>query len=196
MNNTYNLFRKLMTEQSKEMNYEQLSESYKKDKNPIYLATAFCKAYKLVLATAGNYIRNYGLTYEDVASYSVEKLDYCLLNYKGTHEAKFTTFYVTVIKNKFREETQALSMQKRCSLLYSSSLEELNEQGWDKSVTDEYRYNDILEGYELTDKEKQYCKLLMQSYTNTEISNILGVTTMTLCNYRKNLRLKLNGFTL
>lgn len=194
MQDTLKMLRTLITEESKEMTNEQLAEAYKKDKNPIYFATAFCKAYKLIRYVAENYIRDYGLTEEDVASYSLEKLDYCLLNYSD--KAHFTTFFVTVLKNKFRTETQALSMQKRCTMLYSSSLDDLHEQGWDASEENDIGTEDILIGHNLTAKEKEYCRYIMSAYTNKEIAEKMNVSIMTLCNYRKNLRLKFSEMLL
>jgi RNA polymerase sigma factor (sigma-70 family) len=182
MQETLKNLRLLITEDSVKLSLEELSKEYKKEQDPTYLATAFEKVFKCIIQISQNF---YGLTEDDLASFSLEKLDYCLQTFDES-KSKFITYFYNILKNKFREETQYLSMQKRKLNYESTSYDLIIENGYDAPFYDnEADYVDL----EILEKqEKMYCELLLRDYTNQEISNILGVSVMTLCNMRKRLR--------
>lgn len=193
MKNTLQTLSTIIVKEYNEMNLEQLADAYGKDLNPSILASAFSKCFDLINHASLQY---FGLSSEDIASYSLEVLDQCLQEYTPGRCA-FTTYFTTVLKNRFRQETQALSTQKRRAVLYSDSLDGLMDEGFDISDNS----NDYLDSQDalmlnlgalnLRQLEKDYCELLAIGYTNSEIAKRLKVSVMTLSNLRKSLRVKL-----
>lgn len=193
MNNTLKTLSTIITEEYQQNNLEQLADAYKKDLNPSIIASAFSKCFDLINYVAAQY---FGLTSEDIASFALEVLDFCLQNYVAGNCA-FTTYYTTVLKNRFRQETQSLSTQKRKVAIYSDSLDGLIDDGFDVAdSTDNYLDSkdalmENLNSLNLRPLERNYCELVALNYTNKEISKILNVSVMTLSNLRKSLRVKL-----
>ena len=187
MISTLQTLQTIITPETRQMTLEDMATAYREDLNPSLLAAAFTKTYNLIINISNNY---YGLTADDIASYSLEKLDYCL----QTHDerAAFSTYFTVNLKNKFREETQSLNTQKRKAIFYSDSYDTMIENGYDIEGPDlvTHQIKD-LSSYGLNDREMEYCHLIIKDYTNTEISKMLGVSVMTLSNMRKKLREKL-----
>ena len=178
----------LIINETLEMTLEEIAVAYREDLNPSLLAAAFAKTYKLIINISNHY---YGLTQDDIASFSLEKLDYCLQTY-DEDKAAFSTYFYTNLKNKFREETQYLNTQKRKVIFYSDSYDMMVENGFDLESPEPIKETiDNLESYGLTEKEMTYCDLILKDFTNAEISELLGVSVMTLSNMRKKLREKL-----
>ena len=186
---TLNTLSTLIIEETRVMSLEQIAETYRESLNPSLLALAFEKTYKLIINISAKY---YGLTNEDIVSFSLEKLDICLQTYKSG-QANFSTYFTTTLMNKFREETEALNTQKRKALFFSDSYEVMVENGFDLVAAtcedDEIVYS--LQEYDLTQREMEYCNLILADFSNAEISKTLGVSVMTLSNMRKKLREKL-----
>jgi RNA polymerase sigma factor (sigma-70 family) len=194
MNSTLKLLSTLIIEDTRNMSLEQIAEAYRESLNPSLLALAFEKTYKLIINISAKY---YGLTNEDIASFSLEKLDICLQTYKSG-QANFSTYFTTTLMNKFREETQALNTHKRKAMFFSDSYEAMLEYGFDLVATtcEDDEIMDTLTQYKLTEKELQYCSLILNGWSNFEISEILEVSIMTLSNMRKKLRQKLSPLAL
>lgn len=185
---TLNTLSPLIIEDNRDMTLEQIAEAYRESLNPSLLALAFEKTFKLIIHVSAKY---YGLTNEDIASFALEKLDFSLQTYK-IGQANFTTYFTTVLMNKFREETEALNTQKRKAIFFSDSYETMVENGYDLvacTIEDDIVYS--LEEYNLSVRELEYCNLIIADYSNAEISAKLGVSVMTLSNMRKKLREKL-----
>jgi len=190
---TLNMLSTLIIDDTRDMSLEQIAEAYRESLNPSLLALAFEKTYKLIINISTKY---YGLTNEDIASFSLEKLDICLQTYKQTYKSgqvNFSTYFTTTLMNKFREETEALNTQKRKALFFSDSYEVMVENGFDlvAATCEDDEIMDTLTQYKLTEKELQYCSLILNGWSNSEISKMLGVSVMTLSNMRKKLREKL-----
>jgi len=186
---TLNMLSTLIIDDTRDMSLEQIAEAYRESLNPSLLALAFEKTYKLIINISTKY---YGLTNEDIASFSLEKLDICLQTYKSG-QVNFSTYFTTTLMNKFREETEALNTQKRKALFFSDSYEVMVENGFDlvAATCEDDEIMDTLTQYKLTEKELQYCSLILNGWSNSEISKMLGVSVMTLSNMRKKLREKL-----
>jgi RNA polymerase sigma factor (sigma-70 family) len=186
---TLNTLSPLIIEDNQDMTLDQIAEAYRESLNPSLLALAFEKTFKLIINISVKY---YGLTNEDIASFSLEKLDMCLQTYKNG-QANFSTYFTATLMNKFREETQALNTQKRKALFYSDSYELMVENGYDlvACTCEDDEIIDTLTQYKLTEKELQYCDLILSDWSNAEISKMMGVSVMTLSNMRKKLREKL-----
>lgn len=197
MENTLKLLNSIKTQEFNNMELEKLAEAYIEGLNPSILATAFSKCYKLIVRLSQKY---YGLNGNDVASLSLEALDLCL----QTHvpgKAAFTTYFSKVLSNKFRQETEALSTHKRKAIFFSRSLEAIIDEGFEfeEISNDIPRLGDIVDSLMdlgLSERELEYCKLLLADYKNSEIAVILGVSVMTLSNIRKRLRRKLQPLCL
>jgi len=191
---TLNMLSTLIIEDTRDMSLEQIAEAYRESLNPSLLALAFEKTYKLIINISAKY---YGLTNEDIVSFSLEKLDICLQTYKSG-KANFSTYFTTTLMNKFREETEALNTQKRKALFFSDSYEVMVENGFDlvAATCEDDEIMDTLTQYKLTEKELQYCSLILNGWSNSEISKMMGVNVMTLSNMRKKLREKLMSLAL
>lgn len=191
---TLNMLSNIITEDTQDMTLEQIAEVYEESLNPSLLALAFKKTFKLIISVSNNY---YGLTEEDIVSFSLEKLDMCLQTYKSS-QANFSTYFTTNLMNKFREETQALNTHKRKAMFFSDSYEAMLENGFDliACTIEEDNFIESLREYNLTTKELQYCELLIDGWTNKDISDKMEVSVMTLSNMRKKLRLKLTPMAL
>lgn len=195
MNDTLRTLRPLVTPELNELTLEQLADAYPETLNPSVLATAFSKVFKLIVNVSHRY---FGFDQSDIASYSLQSLDKALQTYDRGKGA-FTTYFTTVFMNKLREESQKLSTSKRKAFMYSTSYEALLEDNFDIVSDDEQTIEQVLwdiEGYGLSEKEIQYCKYVMEGYTNKDIAKVMQTSIMTLCNIRKKLRIKLHSMCL
>ena len=195
MRETYKMMVGLMQDKYKDLSMEQLAIEYQKELNPSILAESFVRNYSFIFQMASGY---YGLTEQDIASYALERLDYCLQTYQRGR--KFLTYYGTVLKNKFREETQYLNTYKRKVIFHSSSYEVMVDNGFD--LVANAQGNEMVELIEdlrergLEDKEIRYCFYLLMGESNANIAKSMGCTIMTLCNMRKKLKKKLGDLAL
>lgn len=186
MNNTLRTLSQIITPKYQQMNLEQLADVYTKDLNPSVLASAFSKTFKLIINISQKF---FGFSQADIASYSLETLDKCLQTYIPG-EAVFTTYFTKIFSNRLREESQKLNTHKRKACFMSDSLEGLMENGYDVATSNENDSCDLT-GFNLDERELTYCNLLLDGYTNAEISKKLNTSIMTLSNIRKKLRIKL-----
>ena len=195
MQETYKMMVGLMQDKYRDLSMEQLALEYQKELNPSILAESFVRNYNFIFQMASGY---YGLTEQDIASYALERLDYCLQTYQQGR--KFLTYYGTVLKNKFREETQYLNTYKRKVIFHSSSYEAMVDNGFDLVASaQEDEIANLVEDLReqgLEDREIQYCFYLLIGESNAEIAKNMGCTIMTLCNMRKRMRIKLGKFAL
>lgn len=195
MRGTYKMLVGLTQDKYKNLSMEQLALEYQKELNPSILAESFVRNYSFIFQIASGY---YGLTEQDIASHALERLDYCLQTYQQGR--KFLTYYGTVLKNKFREETQYLNTYKRKVIFHSSSYEVMVDNGFD--LVANAQGNEMVELIEdlrergLEDKEIRYCFYLLMGESNANIAKSMGCTIMTLCNMRKKLKKKLGDFAL
>ena len=195
MQETYKMLVGLAQDKYKDLSMEQLALEYQKELNPSILAESFVRNYSFIFQIASGY---YGLTEQDIASHALERLDYCLQTYQQGR--KFLTYYGTVLKNKFREETQYLNTYKRKVIFHSSSYEVMVDNGFD--LVANAQGNEMVELIEdlrergLEDKEIRYCFYLLMGESNANIAKSMGCTIMTLCNMRKKLKKKLGDLAL
>lgn len=176
-------------EEIKGLSLEQLSSLYRQTKYDCIIAEAFEKLKRLIVVNNAQYPQFDSC---DSVSYALEKLQMCLLTYVPGSTNKFSTYFSKVYKNKLREEAQYLNTHKRKIIYNSTSLNYLMEEGFDVLGTKDINFNAVFLPSTLTEKEKQYCKLIVLDYgTNKEIAEKMNVSVMTLCNMRKSLRTKL-----
>lgn len=165
------------------MTLEELSFKYQETPSMNILATAFYKVYNLAIQISNNY---YGINDEDLASYCLEKLDYCLKTYKSGN--KFATYFYRVYANKLREETENLNCKKRKGVLVS--INEIIDIG----LEDTYNLLSMTLPKNLTDKERKFCMLASEGFDNNDIAKELKVSKTTVYKIIKSLQNKL--FTL
>jgi RNA polymerase sigma factor (sigma-70 family) len=195
MDKTLKMLESIIDQNRINMPMIQLVSEYKESLSPALFALAFKKVYKLALYQARSF---YGLSDEDICSFTLEKLDEAMLNFDTEKGAKFETYFTTVIHNKFRQETQHLQYQKRKVIFHSTSYDKLVEDGFDIEFTDS-QLEDIQQDlirYNLTKNELAYCLLSIKDYDNKDIAEILNVSKMTVSNIRKKLRDKFQPLAL
>ena len=187
MKGTLEMLSTIIDPKDLERDLEEIALEYQDTLNPQLLAVTFKRVYKLIFSISSNYL---GLTNDDIASYSLFELDKALLTFNELERAKFTTYITTLLKNRFRTETQALNADKRKAIFNSNSYETMVENGFDL-VAEDLEDLSFLDDLNLNKHLKQYCHLLIRQYTNKEIAKKLGVSVMTLSNWRRVLREKL-----
>lgn len=179
-------------EEIRGLSLEQLSYLYKLTGHDCIIAEAFDQIKRLAIINSRQYPQ---FENDEIVSYTLEKLSMCLLTYVPGSGNKFSTYFSRVFKNKLREEAQYLNTHKRCVIYNSTSLNYMMEEGFDVASNISINCNTLFLPDSLTEKEKQYCKLLAIDYgTNKEIAEKMNVSVMTLCNLRKSLRVKLSDF--
>ena len=194
MISTLQTLQTIITPETRQMTLEDTATAYREDLNPSLLASAFSKNYNLILNLSKKY---YGLTHHDLASFSLEELDYALQSYDDKKGVNFQSYFAKVLTNRLRVETLALNTQKRKAIFYSQSYETMVENGFD--ISDDHDFIDDMEQINLTgftDRERKYCELVMKDYSNQDIAKIWGVSVMTLYHIRQSLRKKISPIAL
>lgn len=179
MNDTLKLLQPFINPQLENLTLEQLAFKYQTKAETTILATSFSKIFKLAIIIKTEY---FGLEDTDIASWCLEKLDYCLRTYKTGN--CFSTYFSVVFKNKLREETEKLNYKKRKGIL--ESINELLDIG----IDDTYNLIEMILPKDLTEKEYTYCMLASEGYDNSYIADELNVSRMTISNIRKSLKIK------
>lgn len=172
------------------MTLEEVAESYRVSLNPSLLALAFEKLFPLLLSTASKFA---GLTLEDVASFSLQEIDYALQSYKPGKYA-FTTYSLKVVSNRLREETIANNQQKRKANQCCEDIDAIRSESivdMDKQLA-QLEFYDALNSCNLTERERTYCAYIIGGYPTREIAADMHITPQRLCQYRKQLRKKLS----
>lgn len=178
MNRTLNLLRPFVKENCN-LNLEELAILYQREADTTTLATSFSMIYKLAIVISDEF---WGLNEDDIASWCLEKLDYCLRTY--TEGNKFITYFSAVFRNKLREETERLNYKKRKGVF--QSINDIIDVG----IEDTYNLIEMMLPKNLTDKEYTYCMLASEGYDNAYIAEFMHVSRMTISNIRKSLRYK------
>lgn len=189
MYKTLQTLQTLIDPATKEMTLEEVAESYRVSLNPSLLALAFQKMFPLLLSTASKFA---GLTLEDVASLSLQELDYSLQTYKPGKYA-FTTYSIKVVSNRLREETIANNQQKRKANQCCENIDTVRSESiidMDKQL-EQLEFYDALNSCNLTERERLYCAYIIDGYPTREIAQKMQITPQRLCEYRKHLRKKL-----
>lgn len=191
MQQTLKLLTPLLTPENLALSLEELSANYRSSLDPRLLAAAYHKTYKMTLAASKHF---FGLTTDDLASFTLTTLDFCLLNFEPA-AAKFTSYYHTILNNKLRHETQALSTHKRKANMFPTSYDGLVENGFEAVADEEYQTWMTMEYVNdcyLTDREKKYCQMVLEDYTNAEIAKELQVSVTMLSHMRREMRQRMD----
>lgn len=191
MKQTLEAMKSLTNPTNKKLSHEEIAGYYQKTKNPIYLAESFVKLHPLIFKISSKY---FGLTSADIASFSLEQLDICLLSFDAEAGCKFITYFYTYLNNKFRMETEALAYLMR-KANNSPEYIDANESFDLPIIENEYSsielLIDIMNSNKLSKIEKQYCKLVMLGYTGSDISRIMKCTQSCTTNRKMAIKRKL-----
>jgi len=189
MNDTLKMLKTIIDTKHQKLTNEEISIEYKDSLSPALFALVFTRVYKIAIQQSQKF---FGLTEADICSFTLEKLDLALIMFDDSNGSKFSTFFTHVIYNKFREETESLSCHKRKVIFNCNSYDKMVEDGFDKEFTEDYSLiMEAVKSCNLTDKELAFCELAVDTYTNTDIANILNVSKMTISNIRKSLKTKI-----
>lgn len=169
--------------------FEELIHEYKKTLKPNLLAYAFVKYYKTICKVTECYKL---LHKEDCASFCLQELDSCMLNYSFDKSCSFITFFVACYKNRLRTEQEQLYTNIRYANYITEDLAKYENI---LTTLDEYDFVN-LNKYNLTDKEKKHCELISLGYSNKEIAKILNVSIQYVSQLTANIRKKLSILTL
>lgn len=163
---------------------KELLSDYKITYKPNILAYLFIKNYGIIYDISKKYTM---LTDEDKASFCLQELDSCILNYSFDKGCEFITYFYSCFKNRLRTETEQLLTHIRYANYTCTDLD---------SCMNLYEFDNNLELYDyinnnLTAREKEHCKLLYMGYTNKELAQINKVSVQYIYNINKKIGKKL-----
>lgn len=172
MYNTLAMLQNLLTREDMEMPLDEISAAYQSKALPNLLASAYNKLFGLTLKLATKYraIEN-----EDIATKSLQILDYCLLEYDGA-SIPFVNYYAIMLTRELREEMKRLNTDKRRVKFFSSSYDALLEDGYEQGYEQTYDIIEILDGIDLTKDEALYCRMAVNSFRQIEINEALNIS--------------------
>lgn len=181
MIDTLKMLRPFVDESLKNVSLNNLALMYQPSRNCSILASAYERIYKLAINISNKF---WGLDCSDVASYCLEKLDFCLMTYNGNGE--FSTYFYVVFHNKLREETEKLNYKKRKCIL--QSINEIINIG----VEDTYNLLELMLPSNLSKREYELCLLEAEGYDRKYCAEKLGVSRQQIHNIEVGLRNKLS----
>lgn len=164
--------------------FEELLHEYKKTLKPNLLAYAFIKYYKTICNVAERYKM---LNKDDCASFCLQELDACMLNYSFNKKCSFITYFVTCFANRLRMETEQLLTDIRYSNYITEDIDNCLNLCDTTNNFDAYDYINN----NLTKQEIEHCKLLYLGYTNKELSNMFKVSVQYIYTINKRIGKKL-----
>lgn len=169
MQETLKMMKSILIGKESKVDEKKLIIEYKENLSPNILAYFYCDNFGIIYKTSKLYSL---LSDEDKASFCLQELDKCLQNYNINGDAKFITYFIKCYKNRLRTEIQSLNYNKRKINILNDELNE-NIEDYEFEITDT---NLILNEYNLTSQEKEFCKLRNNGYKLYEISNIFNLS--------------------
>lgn len=190
-----NLFR----EEGDTLTTEELVQAYRSGRQTEVIAYMYCNNYKLFRLTTNRF---FGLTQDDKDSYLLEEIAKAFETYDSTKTSKsvkMTSLVCTYIYNRLRTETQALQKASRATLNYATGFDDLGEMDRIEEASEESSFSyaemyQMVEQLDLTDNEKECCKIIIlnnDNIKNSEIAEILGISRAGVGHIKKSLKLKL-----
>lgn len=195
MINTFENFKTLATMVENGTTFEELSEMYKKDRRPEYIAYVYIKLFKGMhqVSQVCSQINS-----ADKASYLVETIHKTLLTYNMDKPYKYSTFLRTSYKNRLISEYRSLTSNKNSANYQADSYESMLDAGqYNPDYSDNHsniEIEEILETTNLTENERKVCKVIIRDShipANFEIADEIGITQAGVAYILKSLRAKL-----
>lgn len=182
MKETRKMMEKILTGKECKVSEKQLISEYQEKLSPNILAYFYCNNYGLIYNVSQKYSI---ITDADKASFCLQILDYCLQNYIGN--VKFMTYFISCYEKKLMTETRLLNLDKR-----KLNINCLDINNYDLTTDlDLTNYDLILDTYNLTDIEKEQCKLLNSGYTLTDIAHRFKISISAVCQRNKKIKQKI-----
>jgi len=169
MKDTLEMMKNLVQGYEKEKTICELLLEYKEHQAPNVLAFLFVKNYGLIVNTGAKYTL---LDDADVASFSLQELDKCILVYDETQHAQFSTFFCACLRNRLRHEQQLLACDLKFANYNVVDISECNNLYDDSLELETFDFD----SYGFTYNEKNLCKLLLDGYSVNEISKIFNLS--------------------
>jgi DNA-binding CsgD family transcriptional regulator len=196
-NNTFSNLKTLANLYIGSDNLSEVAEDYQQDKSPVKLAYVVCRLEHYLKTQTNKY---WGLTDEDKESFMLEEVDRAMLHYNPDKGAKVQTLISIYVNNRLRTETQQLQYDKRSANNAADSYEEIiATKENDEVECTQYlgiEMSSLLNSAQLTESEMACCKIIMQephALKNTEIADMLGMTSAGVGYLKKRIAVKLAG---
>jgi hypothetical protein len=171
MDNTRQMLKRLITEESSKMDYKELATNYQKTQHSSYFATAFYKLFNLIKQIHGYYSN---VLPEDAASISLVLLDKCLLSYNFKNS--FTTYFYRSYSNRLKS---AANFKRNRFPQKQLCVEDVSiyQHSYDNTEQKFFELQHDISLMDLNVKQLQYIKGLCDGYNKTEIAKEMGVST-------------------
>ena len=181
--------RSIMRDEDRAKTLEVIALEYQESKNPSLLAASFDRLHELIWKLSNKHII---LSDADVASISLERLDYAMQMYKGD-KASFITFYHSILFNALRKAYQDANRVKSKAIHYSNSLDTMIECGYDvESYYTQDNLDEMYEDAQLDLRERKYCQLILEGYNQSEIATMFGVSGAMVTHIKNKIKSKLS----
>lgn len=170
MEETLKMMKQFIVGYERKLSIEELLKEYQENMSPNILAYLFISNYGVIYNVSKNYLL---LTGDDKASLCLQQLDKCIYKYNSNMKCSFITYFLVCYKNLLRTETEQLFSHKRYANYITDDISDYQEM----LSTDSDNINILdLDNYNLTQSQMQHCKLIVNGYSNKEISKILKVS--------------------
>ena len=196
-NNTFSNLKTLANLYIGSDDLSEVAENYQQDKSPAKLAYVVCRLEHYLKTQTNKY---WGLTEEDKESFMLEEVDRAMLHYNPDKGAKVQTLISIYVNNRLRTETQQLQYDKRSANNAADSYEEIiaTKENDEVECTQylDIEMSSLLNSAQLTESEMACCKIIMQephALKNTEIADMLGMTSAGVGYLKKRIAVKLAG---
>lgn len=196
-NNTFSNLKTLANLYIGSDDLSEVAENYQQDKSPAKLAYVVCRLEHYLKTQMNKY---WGLTEEDKESFMLEEVDRAMLHYNPDKGAKVQTLISIYVNNRLRTETQQLQYDKRSANNAADSYEGIiaTKENDEVECTQylDIEMSSLLNSAQLTESEMACCKIIMQephALKNTEIADMLGMTSAGVGYLKKRIAVKLAG---
>lgn len=184
MEETLRMMKQYVIGYEKNKKLEELLSEYKENLNPNILAYLYVSNYGAIYNLSLNYNMLNG---DDKASLCLCELDKCIQNYNSTKECSFLTYFLVCYKNRLRAENEQLFSHSKYANYVTNDIDTCEQL---------LIYNDFedvfdLKAYKLNMKELNHCNLILDGYSNKELSNILKISVQQVYNINKKIGKKL-----
>ena len=179
-------------------NLVEISDLYKLQEDPILLAHVFCKNFGIIVLESKKY---FGVSEEDKASWAVEELHKALLAYDAARGASVQVFFSRCLNNRLRSETQSLNRHRRKANTNCQEFEAMSEisAAYTESAYAHVELVETLAQLNLSDRELDYCKIVMDYYPHvkdTDIAKSFGVSSAAIHYLKEGIEQKLRSTSL
>lgn len=161
---------------------------------PSYLAMAFIKLQGIIKSATEQYE---SFDTDDVDSMALEKLNYCMQHFEDDKGATFTTYFYTIFSGALKTHFKSMVRDKRVLNTFNRvSLEYLNDE-YDFEVADNEHseiddvIDDVAHMCKLDDREVILCRMLVQGYTQLEISKMFGLSPSMIAHIKLQVKTKM-----